>query len=210
MITSDVEPYIALYDRACEKGWWHQYGHDDRGFVSIEAEASVVRTYQLGFVPGILQTETYMRNTFASAKKPLKGEKLENEVAVRLRRQRRLTEDPVLTVHAVIDETALHRPICDREQLERIIERSALPNVTVQVIPHASGPHGGLYSNFIVVSFPDREEPDLMYLDYGFGAVQIEKGNEVSAARLMFDHLADLALDEQDSIALVRRLVVKP
>jgi hypothetical protein len=172
----------------------------------VEAEASAIRTYQLGFVPGLLQTETYMRLTFSAARQRFEGERLENEVAVRLRRQRSLFDDPVLTPHAIVDETVLHRESCDREQLDHIVAMAALPNVTVQVIPHSAGVHPGMHSNFILVSFPDPAEPDLAYVEYGFGSLQIEKEREVRAVPLLFDHLADLALDQQDSVGFIAKL----
>lgn len=206
VIVSDYCDYIRMFDRAGERGWWHAYGLDDRGFVSIEAEASGVREYEIGHVPGLLQTEAYMREAFVSAREPLEGEHLENQVAVRLRRQRRLTEEPLLHLHAVIDESALRTPACDRGQLDSIIQRAALPNVTVQVIPNDAGIHSGLYSNFFVLSFPHAAEPDLAYVEYGFGSLQIEQKPEVQAATMMFEHLADLALDEPDSLALLRRV----
>ncbi|OZM70035.1 transcriptional regulator [Amycolatopsis antarctica] len=206
VIVADYNEYLTIFDRANEKGWWRAYGLDDRGFVSIEADASVVRNYELGFVPGLLQTETYIRNSFATARVPLRGERLENQIAVRLRRQLRLTEEPRLTVHALIDESVLRRPICDPGQLRAIAQRAALPNVTVRVLPNDATAHGGLYSNFIVVNFPDAAEPGLAYVEYGFGSVEIEQEQEVRAARLLFDHLTDLALSERDSLALVEQL----
>jgi len=206
VVVPDYDDYIRMLDRARQRGWWHAYGLDDRGFVSIEAEASSVREYEIGHVPGLLQTEAYMREAFGSAREPLEGEQLESQVAVRLRRQRRLTEEPLLHLHAVIDESALHRPACDWEQLGSIIQQAALPNVTVQVIPYDAGIHDGLYSNFCVLSFPHAAEPDLAFVEYGFGSLQIEKKPEVAAATMMFEHLADLALDEPDSLALLRRV----
>jgi DNA-binding XRE family transcriptional regulator len=197
VLVSDYDEYVQMFDRAKEKGWWHAFGLDDRGFVPVEAEASVVRTYELGFIPGLLQTEAYMRATFAAARQPFVGKRLETEVAVRLRRRQRLYEDPRLTLHVIIDETALRREPCDGEQRRHIVELAALPNVTVQVIPHSVGSHDGLASNFSLVSFPDPHEPDLAYVEYGFGSLQIEKDVEVSAARLLFDHLASRALDVQ-------------
>jgi hypothetical protein len=79
----------------------------------------------------------------------------------------------------------------------------ALPNLAVQVIPQDVGSHDGLYSNFIVVSFPEPAEVDLAYVEYGFGSMQIEKEQEVRAVTLLFEHLAEVALDEQDSLALI-------
>ncbi|QWF84288.1 hypothetical protein HUW46_07738 [Amycolatopsis sp. CA-230715] len=209
VITNDYDHYVRMYDHAKEKGWWHAFGLDDRGFVPVEAEASVVRTYELGFVPGILQDEGYMRATFAATREPFRGKHLENQIAVRLRRQRRLVEQPVLRVRALIDESALRRPPCDRSQLKHIVALSALPNVTVQVLPIDLGSHEGLYSNFAVVGFPDPVEPDIAYVAYGFGSLQVEKVEEVRAARVVFDHLADLALDEQRTIALIERMIIE-
>lgn len=154
VIVSDYEEYVRMRDRAVEQGWWHAYGLDDRGFVSVEAEASMVRVYQLGYVPGLFQTEVYMRDAFTSARQPLEGRQLENEVAVRLRRQRRLTEEPLLTLHAVVAETALRRPACDADQLAQVMERATLSNVTIQLIPTNVGIHDGFNGNCSVVSFP--------------------------------------------------------
>jgi transcriptional regulator with XRE-family HTH domain len=206
IIASDYGEYVRMFDYAKEKGWWHAFGLSDRGFVSVEAEASRIRTYQLGFVPGLMQTEAYMRETFAAARE-FEGRDLEAQVQVRLHRQLRLTEEPVLELHAIVDESALRRDPCDRAQLLRLLDVSDLPNVTFQVIPQAVGSHDGLYSNFIVAGFPERSEPDLAYLEYGFGSLQIEKEAEVRGASLMFEHLADLALDDGDSRALIERMI---
>ena len=52
IIASDYDEYVRMFDYAKEKGWWHAFGLSDRGFVSVEAEASAILTYELGFVPG--------------------------------------------------------------------------------------------------------------------------------------------------------------
>jgi transcriptional regulator with XRE-family HTH domain len=209
IIASDYGEYVRMFDYAKEKGWWHAFGLSDRGFVSVEAEASWIRNYQLGFVPGLLQTEDYMRATFTGARDPFEGNDLENQIQVRLRRQLRLVEAPLLKLHAVIDESVIRREPCDAAQLRRLLEVGELPNVDLQVLPRMIGSHDGLYSNFIIAGFPDRAEPDLAYVPYGFGALQIEKEAEVSAARLIFGHLADLALDEEDSRALIAGMIAE-
>jgi transcriptional regulator with XRE-family HTH domain len=206
VIVSDWDEYITAYDRAREKGWWHHYGVGNRGFLPIEAEASAVRVFQFGYIPGLLQTEAYMREVFAAARLPMKP----NEVAVRLRRQLRLTDDPILNYHAIIDEHALRRPVLGRaereEQLAHLVDRARLPNVTVQVVPEDIGAYPGQFGNLIVASFEDSEEPDIAYVEHIFGSVHVEKAAEVSAARLAFKDFADRALDAEDSIALIERL----
>ncbi|MQA11436.1 MAG: helix-turn-helix domain-containing protein [Pseudonocardiaceae bacterium] len=206
VIVSDWDEYIRIWERALEKGRWHAYGLGDRGFISLEAEA-----YQLGYIPGLLQTAAYMRAGFTEARRPMKGEDLEIAIVVRQQRQRRLTEESVLRLHAVIDESVLLRPILAREerkaQLGQIIEYSGLPSVTVQVLPLSCGAHSGRTGSFTILSYAEPEEPDIAYIEHGFGSLQIEKADEVALARLVFDHFADIALDEQNSIALIERMV---
>lgn len=210
VIVSDWDEYISAYDRAKEKGWWHHYGVGNRGFLPIEAEASSVRVFQFGYIPGLLQTEAYMREVFAAARVPMKPKVLENEVTVRLRRQLRLTEEPLLKYHAIIDEHALRRPILGRtehkEQMRHLVERAQLSNVRLQVVPEDIGAYPGQFGNLIVASFEDSEEPDIAYVEHIFGSIHVEKEAEVSAARLAFKDFADRALDEEDSIALIERL----
>jgi transcriptional regulator with XRE-family HTH domain len=210
LIVSDWDEYIAAYDRAKQRGWWFHYGVDNRGFLPIEAEASLVREFQFGYVPGLLQTEAYMREVFAGARRQMKGRDLENAVTVRLRRQLRLVEDPVVQLHAIVDEGALRRAVLagaeHRAQLHHLVEQASLPNVTLQVVSESIGAYPGQYGNLIVASFPDDEEPDVAYVEHIFGSVHVEKEAEVSAARMAFKDLADRALDHDDSTALIERL----
>ncbi|MCR6485467.1 helix-turn-helix domain-containing protein [Amycolatopsis sp. OK19-0408] len=211
VIVSDYDDWVRQYDRAWEKGWWHAYGLNDKGYISLEADADEVRTYQLGYVPGLLQTEAGMRATFAGARDPMSGRRLENEIAVRLRRQTRLTDEEPLKLHAIIDESVLRRPdlLPDEQcaQLEHIVERAELPNVTVQVVPTNHGSHSGRNGSFTILSYTRLQEPDIAYIEHGFGSLQFEKAKEVNAARLAFRHLADLAYDEPDSTRLIRQVI---
>lgn len=213
VIVSDYDDWVRQYDRAWEKGWWHAYGLNDQGYVALEADADEVREYQLGFVPGLLQTEAGMRAAFAGARDPLSGRRLENEIAVRLRRQARLTEDPPLRYHAIIDESVLRRPdlLPDDQcaQLEHIVKFTELPHVTVQVVPVNHGIHSGRNGSFIILSYPRLREPDIAYIEHGFGSLQFEKPKDVNTARLAFRHLADLAYDEPDSIRLIRQVIAE-
>ena len=76
VIVSDYDDWVRQYDRAWEKGWWHAYGLDDRGYIPLEADADEVRTYQLGLVPGLPQTEAWMRAAFSGARDPMSGLRL--------------------------------------------------------------------------------------------------------------------------------------
>lgn len=210
LIVNDWQPVLDLWELASKPGWWQAYGLDDQGYVSMEDEAEAVREFQPGFVPGLLQTEAYARLVFEASGMPRSKKATENQIAVRMRRQDRLTGDPALRFDAVIDEAVLRQriePGILRPQLRQIVERAELPNVSVRVVPHQAGLHDGHYGTFTVLSFPDKEDHDIGYVEHAFGAVHIEDDDEVATARLRFGYLADLALDPDDSAALLRRIV---
>jgi transcriptional regulator with XRE-family HTH domain len=58
---------IEMVRDAKQKGWWHAYGLKLAGYVALEADAAIVHDYQLGYVPGLLQTADYVRAVFRGA-----------------------------------------------------------------------------------------------------------------------------------------------
>lgn len=190
------------------RGWWRNHGLDDRGYVPLESEASLVRTFDAMYLPGLLQTEDYTRALFRRSTRRRTDAELEREVTVRMIRQQRLTADDPLELVAIVDESALHRPFGGpevlRAQLLRLAEAAALPTVTFQVLPR--GTTVTVDGAFTVLSFGDLGEPDLVYVEYHQGGSHIDKAELVAASRLAFDRLRSEALSPIDSVELVRRL----
>jgi hypothetical protein len=201
---------VRMYDRADERGWWHAYGLDDKGFVSLEADAVRLCEWQFGYIPGLLQTEGYMRANFANARQPMEGKTLDNAVAIRLHRQRRLREEPFLELHAVIDESVLRRHIADEEesrnQLRHLAVSAGLPTVRLQMLPLSRPAHSGRGGPFTILRYPWKDEPDIAYIEHPFGSFQTDKEAEVRAARVTFTYLAGIALNEADSVALIKEI----
>jgi transcriptional regulator with XRE-family HTH domain len=201
---------IELTRQCRQRGWWRAYGLDDRGYVPLEAEATLVRDFTLGYIPGLLQTADYARALFqAESACPLE-QALENEVRVRMIRQRRLTdEENPLELVAIVDEPVLRRPVGGAEvmrgQLARLVEAAALDRVTFQVVPLSTGAHPALTSVFTVLSFDHLGMPDMAYVEHPMGAMHMEKEAEVAAATLVFDQLRSIALSPADSVALVEQ-----
>lgn len=96
---------------ARQKGWWYPYGIRDQGYLGLETDAAAVLEYQLAYVSGLLQTEDYMRALFRNSRRCPTDAEIQRDVRVRLLRQRRLTEQPALELVAVVDESALRRPV---------------------------------------------------------------------------------------------------
>jgi hypothetical protein len=203
---------LDLTRSASEKGWWRAYGLDDKGYVPLEAEATLVREATTAYVPGLLQTEAYARAVFAIHQRT--EAELDNLTAVRRIRQERLTseEDPLELV-AVVDEVVLRRPVGGpavmRAQLRHLLAAATLERVTLQVLPLSLGAHPGLSAPFTLLTFGGIDFGDMVYVEHPVGAVHISKEDEVAVARLKFDRLRSLALDPDESVALIQRVAAE-
>ncbi|HEV2783716.1 MAG TPA: helix-turn-helix transcriptional regulator [Actinophytocola sp.] len=196
---------------ALKPRWYQTYSPRDMGYVDLETEAVSVREFAVFTLPGLLQTEAYMRELFRTSGLRRTPEQFENDVKVRLIRQRRLSgDDEPLELAIVIDESALRRevggPEVMRAQLRQVVAAAALPTVTVQVLPLRGAPYGAVQGAFVLLSFPEPDEPDMQYVSYSTGSLHIEDQTEVYAARLLFDRLRSEALGPADSLALIERV----
>jgi hypothetical protein len=110
-----------------------------RAYIDLESAASLIRTYQDQLVPGLLQTEDYLRAVIAGAHLGDAAEDAERRVALRMGRQALLERTDGFVLWAVVEEAALRRPVGGpkvlRAQLERLIEATALPTVILQILP---------------------------------------------------------------------------
>jgi transcriptional regulator with XRE-family HTH domain len=194
---------------AAKPPWFRAYGIADMGYVDVETYAASVKEFSGLKLPGLLHTEAYIRAVFAHSRRRRTPEQLENDIEVRLIRQERLTsERNPLELSVIIDESALRRdvggPDVMQEQLRHLVEMAELPSVTLQVLPLKV--HSALDGGFILLSFHDRDDPDLLYVEYVTGALHIEEDAEVRACRLKFDRLGVEALSPDDSVALIKRI----
>ncbi|TCP54116.1 helix-turn-helix protein [Tamaricihabitans halophyticus] len=211
---SDWTWYLDLGREARKKGWWQAYGLSAMGYVALEEAASSVRDFGLAYIPGLLQTEDYVRAVLRDSPARFTKVRFENEVDVRLIRQRRLVSDAdALDLTAFVDEGALRRPVGGpqvmRTQLHWLVARAELPNVTLRVVPTAVGQHAGMMSAFTVLSFPSLQDPDIAYVEHAAGSVFLEKADEVRACTLRFDRLDALALPVDESVELIERIAAE-
>jgi transcriptional regulator with XRE-family HTH domain len=183
----EVADFVALAREANTPGWWQHYGDVlpswFRTYVDLEAAAALIRTYEGQFVPGLLQTDDYMRAVVYGAHLEDSGEEVGRRVRLRMARQILLTSEQPPRLWAVVDEAALRRPVGGREvmrsQLERLIEATKLPNVTLQVLPFDAGAHPAMVGSFSILRFPEQELPDVVYLEHLTSAIYLNKPEEV-------------------------------
>jgi transcriptional regulator with XRE-family HTH domain len=209
-----TEALVQLAKEARKKGWWHAYGEVFTGaFVGLEAEASSLRAYQALLVPGLLQTEPYMRAVIRAARPDATPAQIDKRARGRLARQRLLLDPEAPRYWAVMDEAVLHRPVggrvAMRAQLEWLIDRAALPNVTIQVLPFAAGAHAGMDGPFLILGFPEQIDPDVVYVDTTTAGIYLEDPAEILRYTLMFDHLRAAALGPDASLARIAQIAEK-
>jgi transcriptional regulator with XRE-family HTH domain len=188
-VTDDDEQkgMLALADRANEPGWWHSYSDILPNwfeiYIGLEEAASRIRTYEVQFVPGLLQTEDYARAVTLLGHPSAPGHEVERRVGLRMRRQALLEADDPPHLWAVVDEAVLRRPLGGarvmRRQLEHLLEVTELPNVTLQVVPFARGGHAAAGGPFSILRFADRDLPDVVYLEQLTSALYLDKREDV-------------------------------
>ncbi|MFD3723425.1 helix-turn-helix domain-containing protein [Streptomyces sp. NPDC058674] len=194
--------------------WWHDYRgllpQEYRDFISLEAGARSARTVELSVVPGLLQTRDYARAVTRAALGGLPEPKVDALVEVRLARQAVLRAEPPLELSAVLDEAVLRRQIGGAgvmaEQLRHLAAVSLLPQVSLQVLPFSVGGHLGLTGPFVIFSFPNIADLDVVVLDHLTSSLYLERKEDLEAYSAAFRTIQAHALPPQDSSDLISAL----
>lgn len=202
------DPVLDLVREANKRGWWVEYGYDNKSYVALETAASVVWTFDLGFIHGLLQTEDYMMAVFQNAMSPKTTKQIDNDVKVRRIRQQRLDSlDDPLELVAIIAESALRQLVGGvdvmRAQLRHLLDTSA----TIRVLPSSVGAHPGLKGSFCVLQFSDADEPDVGYYEQVVSPTFVSRSGDVERCRLTWKHLSSLALRPEESKALITQIM---
>lgn len=199
---------LARYGRM--KGWWDPYvlPNPYENLVGLEAEAAAVFNFELGMVPGLLQTEDYARAMIQAGPAEIGTAEVESRVEVRMTRQKALYQNPPLRLVAIMDEAALHRCVGGREvmraQMQHLVDVAEdRARVTVQVIPFDRGAHPSMTGGFVILQFPEPDDPDAVYVENAAGGLWLEKATEVSDHHVAFQHLLGTAASARDTIALI-------
>ncbi|KOT91495.1 DNA-binding protein [Streptomyces sp. NRRL F-5755] len=193
-------------ERRRAKGWWRHAPNAGAlaEYIALEDVASLVRNWQLSLIPGLCQTAEYARALLGAWHGP---DAIERSVEIRMRRQARLTGERPLQVHAVVWEAALRQLVGGsevmRNQLGKLLDLTALPNVTLQVLPYAAGAHPCLTSPFNIVSFAEPGAVDVVHLDGTTSTVWVEHEDDSALYRESFDRTAGLSLTPDDSAAFI-------
>ncbi|MCM3266014.1 helix-turn-helix domain-containing protein [Streptomyces thermoviolaceus] len=207
---------LKLLRRAGEPGWWQRYDKRlmpewfDR-LVGLQEAAAAIRTFEIQYVPGLLQTPAYVRAVVERGLPNAPAGEVQRRVELRTRRAQLLTRPDAPQLWAVLDESVLLRVLGSRdvmrEQLKHLVRMARLPHVTVQIVPldvtDACAPNTPL----TYLRFGGSDLPDVVYLEHIRSATFLEDRDETEEYRIVLDRLADEALTPQESVELVRRTI---
>ncbi|WP_329249312.1 helix-turn-helix domain-containing protein [Streptomyces sp. NBC_01478] len=201
-------------ERRKAKGWWDDFAIPGvmQEYVALESAATAIKAWQPAFVPGLLQTSEYvraLRETPAAAvtKSPVSDDEF---IAARLARQRRLLQDPPLTLRVVIYEAVLRNfpggAATARVQLEELVRAADLPSVSLRIFPFTAGTHAGLNGSFNIISFAEPGAMDVVYVEAPFAERWVEGGEAAAAYDDLFERITECSLDERESVSLLDKL----
>ncbi len=211
--TRDV--VMNLVERANEPGWWHRF--NDllpswfQAYVGLEEAAERIRTYEVQFVPGLLQTKEYARAVIMAGAVGAAPEEIARRVDLRRERQRILDGENSPKFWAVIDEAALRRPIGGvevmRGQIQHLIDLMNQPNVTIQVIPFSYGGHAAEGGAFSILRFSDPDLPDIVYVEQLASALYLDKREEVDRYSEVMERLCAVSTTPTETVDLLRQIM---
>ncbi|WP_206502656.1 helix-turn-helix domain-containing protein [Streptomyces chrestomyceticus] len=131
-------------------------------YVTHEGRAVEVRLYEVGVIPGLLQTPEYAAALEADAvrREAITPEQAQERVSLASRRQDALNRSPSPLIHAVLDESCVRRPMGNsavtNEQFDRLLKFAEMPNTVLQVAPFSMGARRPFSLPVTVLTMADR------------------------------------------------------
>ncbi|HCA85208.1 MAG TPA: transcriptional regulator [Streptomyces sp.] len=211
------EDFLALARQAAEPGWWHQYGDILPSWfethLGLEEAASVIRSYENQFVPGLLQTEGYARAVTYLGHPRAAGTEIERRVRLRMTRQQLLDRPGAPRLWAVLDEASLRRPMGSvtvmREQLRHLIDMTGLPNVVLQIAPFSIGGVSAAGGPITILRFQEPDLPDIVYLEQLTSALYLDKQEDLDNYLAVMDRLCAQADPPSSTVPFLEKLLTE-
>jgi transcriptional regulator with XRE-family HTH domain len=195
--TGERETFLDMVRQANQPGWWRRYSdvmpNWFQDFVGLEESAARIHSYELQFVPGLLQTEAYARAIATRGRPDFAPADVERRINLRMQRQRILTGVSPTTLWVVIDEFVLRRPIGGRRvllsQIDHLLETARQPNITIQIVPKQLSGYAA-EGSFTILRFAEPELPDVAYIEHLGGALYLDSLGDLELYGRALDRLA--------------------
>lgn len=209
------ETFFDLARQASSPGWWHKYSDMLPSwfemYIGLEQAANVIRGYEAQFVYSLFQTEDYVRAMAKLGELGTPSREIDLRVELRMARQEILAREHPPKLWVVIDEAALQRPIGGpkvmRGQLERLIEVSEAPGVTLQALTLEASGQAAVASSFRILRFSDQDINDIAYVEQLTSALYLDKRVDVDSYLLALDRLSTESASPSQTRDLLARKI---
>ncbi|MGW5634315.1 helix-turn-helix domain-containing protein [Streptomyces sp. NPDC003832] len=186
-----------------------RYPKKVRALAEMEAKAVEIGLYECHSVHGLLQTPEHARALIEAAQPPYSPDDVERMVAARLARQSIFERDPVPSIHFVLEEAPLRRPLGGtmvwRQQLEHLLEVGRMRNVTLQVMPTRVEVHSGLDGKIELLKFADGTA--VARSDGAFNGRPVTEPRQLHILELRYGTIRAQALPPWESLAFIEQLL---
>jgi transcriptional regulator with XRE-family HTH domain len=174
-------------------------------YYELEDEAEALSLLEGECVPGLLETVDYARALIGAGELP---EDVDRLMDIRLERQKRLTSENPLRLRLILGEAALLTQVGGakilRAQLEYLLTLAKdAPNIDIRILPFKTGARPSLGRNFTILSFPEEQDPDVIFAESVTYFVLEDETNEVEKFRSNYNRLWQMALNERASAKLI-------
>jgi transcriptional regulator with XRE-family HTH domain len=175
--------------------WWHDVktvlGGWFNSYLTLESVSQTIRTYEVRFIPGLLQTAAYAEAVIG--RRYHDPAEVRRRVTIRMRRQQAVL-DGGTALWAVIDHAALDESFAGtavmRDQIAFLIEAARRRNVTIQILPPSGGIAAGIGTSFSLLRLHGEGFPDIVYLEHIDNALFLADATESDNFRSAMDELA--------------------
>lgn len=202
---SKVDYLLRLASESNQRGWWTAYRETVpdwfRKFLGLEADALEIWNYEAELVPGLLQTPEYVRAMTQAGRPGASDDELRWSAQLRQERQARIEVEHPPHLHFFLNEAVIRRPVGTadewRAQLGSLVRASEFTHVTLRVLPFSAGPHPAVLGSFVMMRFPEEDDPAFVYLEHDRGAVYQEEPGDVERFTITVAELQRLSLSPE-------------
>lgn len=195
---------ITLSRESNQDSWLQMFGaprtEHTRTIAAEESRATAITCYSFGVVPGLLQTEAYIR--------ALMRPTVDELVARRLARQEILRGPRSVAGTFFVEEQALRRSIggaaAMHDQMMHLLFLSEWRSITIRVVPTSAGSHAGIDGSFFLLD--NSEAKPLVYLETRVANIWLEGPVQVTAYQAVVEELTTVALSEEQSRVFITQV----
>lgn len=205
--------YFELQRLGKSRGWWSSHGQlptTFQDFLGIESAATMIESFELAMVPGLLQTEAFARAHERAVTPGQTSEQVERQVELRMDRKKHILEaDDRPRLWVILDESILHRLVGGREvmkeQLTDMLEQIEAKICEFQIVPFAAGDYAGTLGKLDIYSFDEELHTPIAFVESQAGSLYMEKPEELRRCIDAYTYIRSTALSPEESVKLLKQ-----